>query len=118
MRSSLLFQALAVASSIAGSCAAPSPGCSSDGDFVPGSTVNVTVGKDRYYLLYIPVNYDPEEPAPLILSFHGGSRIAEEQLRLDNLTSTTFNKDYIVAYPNGVDVSTTLLTNRPREPTS
>ncbi|KDQ28135.1 carbohydrate esterase family 1 protein [Pleurotus ostreatus PC15] len=103
MRTSLLFHALAVASSIAGSHAAPSPGCSSGGAFVPDSVVNVTVGDDRYYLLYVPVNYDPEEPAPLVLSFHGGSRIAEQQLNLDNLTSKAFNKDYIVAYPNGVD---------------
>lgn len=105
MRTSLLFHALAVASSIAGgSHAAPSPGCSSGGPFVPDSVANVTVG-DRYYLLYIPVNYDPEEPAPLVLSFHGGSRVAEQQLNLDNLTSTAFNTDYIVAYPNGVGVS-------------
>ncbi|KAF9501507.1 alpha/beta-hydrolase [Pleurotus eryngii] len=103
MRTSLLFHALAVASSITGSHAAPSPGCSSGGAFVPDSVVNVTVGDDRYYLVYIPVNYDPEEPAPLVLSFHGGSRIAEQQLNLDNLTSKAFNRDYIVAYPNGVD---------------
>lgn len=105
MRTSLVFHALAVASSVAGSHAAPSPGCSSGGAFVRDSVVNVTVGVDRYYLVYIPVNYAPEEPAPLVLSFHGGSRIAEQQLNLDNLTSKAFNRDYIVAYPNGIDVS-------------
>ncbi|KAF4598596.1 Feruloyl esterase B/C/D [Pleurotus pulmonarius] len=103
MRTSLLlFHTLAVASSIAGLNAALSPGCSSGGAFVPDSVLNVTVG-DRYYLLYIPIDYNPEEPAPLILSFHGGSRIAEQQLNLDNLTSKAFNRDYIVAYPNGID---------------
>lgn len=80
-------------------------GCSLDWHVPrPDSFLNVDLG-DRRYLLYIPVNYDTARPAPLILSFHGGTRTAETQQALDLLSTTYFNQDYIVVYPNGVDVS-------------
>lgn len=59
---------------------------------------------DRDYLLYIPTRYEPTVPAPLILSYHGGSRDADHQAALDRLNSTFFNKNYLVAYPNSVNV--------------
>lgn len=81
-----------------------SHGCSRDSQVQIDTTLNVTLG-DRRYLLYFPVNYQPDKPAPLVLSYHGGTRTAETQQALDLLTTTYFNQDYIVVYPNGINVS-------------
>lgn len=81
-----------------------SPGCSVDNQVQIDTTLNVTLG-DRRYLLYFPMNYQPDKPAPLVLSYHGGTRTAESQQALDLLTTTYFNQDYVVVYPNGVNVS-------------
>lgn len=81
----------------------PSSGCTIDNPVALDTTLNVTLGSRRY-LLYFPVNYRPEKPAPLVLSYHGGTRTAETQQALDLLTTTYFNEDYIVVYPNGNNV--------------
>lgn len=46
----------------------------------------------------------------LELLYSGGSRTAERQQALDLLSTSYFNKDYIVVYPNGLDVSRLLKT--------
>lgn len=105
--------------------ARPSIGCQSPVKVDLETTHNVTLS-DRRYLLWFPENYHPKEPAPLILSYQyvcsvpifytwledllrsfnsGGSRDAENQQALDLLSTPYFNKDYIVVYPNAVDVS-------------
>lgn len=88
--------------------AAPSPGCANatDGSKVKTDSMsNIKLG-NREYLLYVPTKYEATVPAPLILSYHGGSRDADFQAALDLFNSTFFNKDYLVAYPNSVNVST------------
>lgn len=84
--------------------ALPSAGCSTNQEVTLEQTYNVQIG-DRRYLLWFPINYEPNKPAPLVLSYHGGTRIAEEQQRLDLLSTAYFNKEYIMVYPNGVNVS-------------
>lgn len=86
-----------------------SPGCTIDNPVALDSTLNVTLG-DRRYLLYFPINYKPDQPAPLVLSYHGGTRTAETQQALDLLSTTFFNQDYIVVYPNGINVCSSLVT--------
>lgn len=80
-----------------------SPGCAQKTPVQLDTTLNVTLG-DRRYLLYFPVNYKPDVPAPLVLSYHGGTRVAEFQQALDLLTTTYFNQDHIIVYPNGINV--------------
>lgn len=80
-----------------------SPGCTIDNAPQVDTTMNINIG-DRRYLLYFPVNYEPNKPAPLVLSYHGGTRTAENQQALDLLTTTYFNREYIVVYPNGIGV--------------
>ncbi|ROV98912.1 hypothetical protein VSDG_03787 [Cytospora chrysosperma] len=80
-----------------------SVGCQSLNEVDVETTYNVTLAGDRWYLLWFPENYEPTEPAPLILSYHGGSKTAESQQKLDLLSTSYFNKDYIVVYPNGID---------------
>lgn len=84
---------------------ASSAGCGSTQSVQVGQTTNVTLADNRWYLLYIPEKYASGSPAPLILSYHGGNRDASEQQKLDMLSTTFFNEDYVVAYPNGIDVS-------------
>lgn len=84
--------------------AVASAGCSSAQNVSTGTTKEVKLGS-RDYLLYFPVNYQPNKPAPVVLSYHGGHRTPESQEALDLLTTTYFNKDYIVVYPRGVNVS-------------
>lgn len=87
--------------------AAPSAGCANATDAADiklDSMSKVDLG-NREYLFYVPSSYKPTVPAPLILSYHGGSRDAQHQAALDQFNSTFFNKDYLVAYPDSVDVS-------------
>lgn len=84
--------------------ALPSEGCQADHAVALEQTYNVQMG-DRRYLLWFPANYRPTTPAPVVLSYHGGTRVAEEQQRLDLLSTGYFNQEYIVVYPNGVNVS-------------
>ena len=81
-----------------------SRGCGQKPPFLsqPGSAelVNIEVdGLSRQYLVQLPPDYEPQTPAPLVLSFHGWT-----------LTSC-FNRDwfaipdaagYIMVYPQGV----------------
>ncbi|KAI3399846.1 hypothetical protein diail_5356 [Diaporthe ilicicola] len=82
--------------------ARPSAGCSTSHEVSLEQTYNVQLN-DRRYLLWFPVSYKPTTPAPLVLSYHGGTRTAEEQQRLDLLSTAYFNKEYIMVYPNGVN---------------
>lgn len=79
-------------------------GSNSLGNLSTDETTNVTLG-DRWYLLYLPEDYTSSTPAPLILSYHGGNRNAAEQQDLDLLSTPYFNENYVVVYPNGIDVS-------------
>lgn len=93
--------------------ATASSGCQLSQDVQVGQTINITSSDDRWYLLHFPKTYEPTSPAPVILSYHGGNRNASEQQALDMLTSTFFNEEYMVIYPNGIDVSgRTTLTPR------
>ncbi|KAK4034929.1 Feruloyl esterase B [Parachaetomium inaequale] len=69
-----------------------------------GKLMNETLSSGRSYLLFVPSSYSTRSsPAPLILSYHGGNRNASQQAALDLLTSTFFNVEYVVAYPQGIN---------------
>jgi len=82
-----------------------SAGCNAKSKAKTGQVLNETIG-DRRYLLFVPPSYSPTAPTPVILSYHGGSRTADDQLALDGLTTPFFNTKYIVVYPYGIDVGT------------
>lgn len=84
--------------------ARPSAGCRRDHTVTLEQTYNVQTG-DRRYLLWFPANYRATTPAPVVLSYHGGTRVAEDQQRLDLLSTAYFNQEYIVVYPNAINVS-------------
>lgn len=77
-----------------------------------GAVSNVTIsssGTPRSYLISIPPSYRTHIPTPVILSYHGGNRDAEDQLKLDELTNVEFNTRSIVVYPQGINVSSNRL---------
>lgn len=80
-----------------------SPGCfKGDGNLSHGISTETIRG--RSYLLSIPFDYSSDIPTPLILSFHGGGQSPSIQLDADQLTNPNVNNQYIVIYPEAVDV--------------
>ena len=72
-----------------------------------GTVSNVKIssgGVQRSYLISIPPNYNAYTPTPIILSYHGGVRTAEDQLELDQLSNSEFNTGSLVIYPQGINV--------------
>lgn len=86
----------------------------SDPSQEPGTVKNHTLcvedTSQRWYILYLPTNYDSiSSPSPLIFSYHGGDENATSELILDGFTDPEFNIDAIVAYPQGINVSLSIL---------
>lgn len=62
-------------------------------------------GGKRTYLLHLPKSYKHTEPNPLILAFHGKAQTAATFENETQFSSSDFNIDAIVVYPQGLDVS-------------
>ena len=63
--------------------ATPSPGCGKTSTFGSGNYTAAINGKQRWYLVKVPDNYDPSHPYRLIFTFHGladnGATVANGQ---------------------------------------
>lgn len=60
-------------------------------------------GTTRSYRLHIPANAQTNQPAPLILNFHGLTSNGQEQETLSGMSPKADNFGYFVAYPDGLD---------------
>ncbi|KAF4630651.1 hypothetical protein G7Y89_g7490 [Cudoniella acicularis] len=74
---------------------------------IPGGSshpLNLTQrdGTFRTYLLHIPANYNISTPVPLIFSFHGHGKTAEEQEQLSQFSNVEFNPNAFAVYPQGL----------------
>jgi poly(3-hydroxybutyrate) depolymerase len=83
------------------------PGCSKPipSNVVLGTSQSVSIesgGLERSYLLNVPTSYDGKSSAPLILSFHGRGKSAEEQKELSQFANATVNPNAISVYPQGL----------------
>jgi len=58
-------------------------------------------GQERTYLVHIPAGYDPTQPSPLVLVFHGFSLNAEEMVRITGFNTQADAEGFVVVYPNG-----------------
>lgn len=78
----------------------------------PGQVTNVTIQTtiSRWALFSIPPNYNINTKTQAIISFHGATKDATEQLGLDGLTDTSVNTDKIIVYPNSIGVSLAIVT--------
>lgn len=59
----------------------------------------------RYLRVYMPENYRDNEPAPLIIALHGNHRNGTSFETVTDFSRREYNKDALVVYPDGVDVS-------------
>jgi polyhydroxybutyrate depolymerase len=84
-----------------------SPGC---GEAGPGSGVHADRPLDhdglaRTYDLFVPSDYDPDVPAPLVLNFHGLYGSPADQMEFSGFNDTAQARGIVVAYPAGVGES-------------
>lgn len=56
---------------------------------------------DRSYVVYIPPGYDHENPAPLVLSFHGYSNSPQQQEDWSGLSEKAARAGFVLVYPSG-----------------
>ncbi|MGB2135062.1 MAG: hypothetical protein ACPHYG_03635, partial [Flavobacteriales bacterium] len=62
----------------------------------------VVDGQTRTYVQYVPVDFDASEQVPLVLCFHGGSGVAEDQLAIGDLRDTADEERFILVYPQAL----------------
>lgn len=60
-------------------------------------------GLQRSYMIHVPARYDPQQPAPLLVSLHGGGAFMAYQASDENYgqISKSDREGFIVAFPNG-----------------
>jgi polyhydroxybutyrate depolymerase len=91
--------------------AAASSGCNSATTVVTGSSTDMMVDVDpqmakgvttRTYRLHVPADYQPQQPLPLLLAFHGLGSNAQEIESYSNFSQLADTEHFIVAYPQGL----------------
>ena len=67
------------------------------------TTESLTVDvQTRTYLQYIPVDFDTAEEVPLVLCFHAGAGVAEDQLAIGDLRDIADEERFILVYPQAL----------------
>ena len=72
-------------------------------------TINSTCCSDvaptRNYTIHLPINYNPDNPTALIISYHGAGETPSYHENESQLSNVSYNPDMIVVYPEGFHVS-------------
>ena len=80
-----------------------SEGCGSEAPLAAGDSVALTlqVGElQRDYRLHLPSGYDPADPSPLVLAFHGYTTTADQfENRYTTFSQNADQHNYVVVYP-------------------
>ena len=82
-----------------------SVGCSK-AHVVDGVSKNFQVstnGGTRTYRLHLPRSYDPNTPAPLVISYHGHGQDMVPQETLSQFSNDVINPNMIAVYPQGLE---------------
>jgi polyhydroxybutyrate depolymerase len=58
-------------------------------------------GQVRQYLLHVPAAYDPEDPAALVLVFHGAGISAERFVGYTRFSNVADREGFLIVYPQG-----------------
>lgn len=58
-------------------------------------------GQTRQYLLHVPATYNPEEPAALVLVFHGAGISAERFVGYSRFSNVADREGFLIVYPQG-----------------
>jgi polyhydroxybutyrate depolymerase len=82
------------------------------GPLAPGDrTCTLQVdGRTRSYLVHVPPKYNPKQPTPVLLAFHGGGSNAEQMVRFCGLNETADKEGFILVYPSGTGRFEKMLT--------
>ena len=59
-------------------------------------------GQAREYLLHVPVTYKPEEPAALVMVFHGAGIGAERFVSYTRFSTVADREGFLIVYPQGL----------------
>lgn len=59
-------------------------------------------GQVRQYLLHVPARYDPQEPAALVLVFHGAGIGAERFVEYTRFSAVSDREGFLIVYPQGL----------------
>src|SRR5690606_593191 len=79
------------------------PTCTADTAPQAGTSENTLEhdGLARTYLVYVPETYDPTQPTPLVLSLHGFTSNARQQVNISQWNPVADEHGFLVAYPQG-----------------
>ena len=61
-----------------------------------------TNGGTRTYRIHLPRSYDPNTPAPLVISYHGHGQDMVPQETLSQFSNDAINPEMIAVYPQGL----------------
>ncbi|MBN1556703.1 MAG: hypothetical protein JW951_00995, partial [Lentisphaerae bacterium] len=67
-------------------------------------------GRDRYYQLHVPPQYDAAAPLPVVLNFHGGAGNPMQQRRDTQMDAVADKNGFIVVYGAGTSAFGKFLT--------
>lgn len=78
---------------------------------VPGNHVRILQigGRDRSYVVHVPPKYDPKQPTPVVLAFHGAMTNGPIMALSSGLSDKADRAGFIVVYPNGTGKGNLLL---------
>jgi polyhydroxybutyrate depolymerase len=78
----------------------PTPGAAA---LPPGETTRALThdGRRRSYTVHVPPTYDPDQPTPVVLVFHGGLGNAENAQRMTGFSAKADAEGFVAVYPNG-----------------
>ncbi|WP_376796002.1 alpha/beta hydrolase family esterase [Thermogemmatispora sp.] len=62
----------------------------------------VSGGVTRSYRLHLPPDYQPDQPLPLVLNFHGHGSNGKQQETYTGFSSLADRERFLVAYPDGL----------------
>lgn len=81
-----------------------SAGCTKPhtGDGVSKDFQVATNGGNRTYRIHLPISYNPNITAPLIISYHGHGEDMVQQEILSQFSNDAINPNMIAVYPQGL----------------
>lgn len=79
------------------------------GDFISGAPAWATAQPEPYtqrprsYVVYVPSGYDPNEPLPVVFTFHGRPSTGTSMAYITNMQPIAEAENFIVVFPDGLD---------------
>ncbi len=72
-----------------------------------GSSVRTITagGRERQFRLHVPPSYDPTQPTPLVLNFHGYTSNASQQELYTSMSQKADAEGFIAVHPDGIGAS-------------